>query len=239
MEYLALGAAVFLGGVVSGFSGFAFSAVAGAILLHVYPPLQAIPLMMLCSIISQSTSLTMLRKHVVWKEIGPLFLGGVVGVPIALALVLLVDATAFRVAFGIFLATYAAYMLTRPAVTIRFADRPAVSSAVGFAGGLVGGLTAMPGALPVIWCELRGISKERQRGVVQPFILAMQIFAVTLFLLSPGVANRELFVSLALALPALAVGTLVGMALFGRVDDRKFRIAVLVLVLVSGCLMVR
>lgn len=239
MEYLALGAAVFLGGVVSGFSGFAFSAVAGAILLHVYPPLQAIPLMMLCSIISQSTSLTMLRKHVVWKEIGPLFLGGVVGVPIALALVLLVDATAFRVAFGIFLATYAAYMLTRPAVTIRFADRPAVSSAVGFAGGLVGGLTAMPGALPVIWCELRGISKERQRGVVQPFILAMQIFAVTLFLLSPGVANRELFVSLAFALPALAVGTLVGMALFGRVDDRKFRIAVLVLVLVSGCLMVR
>ena len=34
-----LSTAVFLGGVVSGFSGFAFSAAAGAILLHVFAPI--------------------------------------------------------------------------------------------------------------------------------------------------------------------------------------------------------
>ena len=51
MAYLAaLMLAAFLGGVVSGFAGFAFSAVAGAILLHFLKPMQAIPLMMLCSI---------------------------------------------------------------------------------------------------------------------------------------------------------------------------------------------
>src|SRR5262249_4714042 len=46
----ALTTAIFLGGVVSGFSGFAFSAVAGVILLHLFEPLVAIPLMMCCSI---------------------------------------------------------------------------------------------------------------------------------------------------------------------------------------------
>ena len=44
MEYVALGIAVFAGGVVSGFAGFAFSAVAGAILLHFLRPTQADPL---------------------------------------------------------------------------------------------------------------------------------------------------------------------------------------------------
>ena len=71
MEYLALGIAVFLGGIVCGFAGFAFSAVAGAILLHFLEPLLAIPLMMLCSIASQMTSLAVLRKSIVWREIVP------------------------------------------------------------------------------------------------------------------------------------------------------------------------
>ena len=43
-EIAALWTAVFLGGVVSGFSGFAFSAAAGAILLHVFEPMAAVPL---------------------------------------------------------------------------------------------------------------------------------------------------------------------------------------------------
>jgi uncharacterized membrane protein YfcA len=60
-----------------------------------------------------------------------------------------------------------------------------------------------------------------------------------LWWLSPGTINRALIVDVALSIPALMAGTLFGMALFGRVDDRKFRIAVLVLLFVSGCLMVR
>ena len=41
-----LSVAVFAGAFVSGLSGFAFSAVAGAILLRVFQPLEAVPPMM-------------------------------------------------------------------------------------------------------------------------------------------------------------------------------------------------
>jgi uncharacterized protein len=240
MEYVALAIAVFLGGLVSGFAGFAFSAAAGAILLHFLPPMQAIPLMMMCSIASQMTSIAMLRKSVAWNEIAPLLIGGALGVPIALHLLTLMQPHLFRIGFGIFLASYALYMLMKPAVAAaRLAGGAMTGSVVGFAGGLVGGLTAMPGALPVIWCELRGVPKEHQRGVVQPFILGMQVFALALMLMNPGVIDRTLLVSLGLALPALAAGTLLGVTLFGRVDDRRFRIVVLGLLLVSGVLMIR
>jgi uncharacterized membrane protein YfcA len=240
MAYLvALLIAVFLGGVVSGLAGFAFSAVAGAILLHFLKPMQAIPLMMLCSIVAQLMSLVMMRKHLAWKESTPLLIGGFVGVPIALLLLTLVEPRAFRIAFGVALVGYALYMLARPAVRIANAAGAAVSSAVGFAGGLIGGLTAMPGALPVIWCELRGLAKEHQRGLVQPYILAMQAFAIALLLAQPGAISRDLLIVTAAALPATVAGTFVGMALFGKVDSQRFRLVVLLLLLISGGLMIR
>lgn len=240
MDHLALATAVFLGGFVSGFSGFAFSAAAGAILLHVLHPMQAVPLMMVCSIATQAASILTVRKFLVWSDVMPLLIGGIVGLPLALFLLTLMEPTAFRVAFGALLMCYALAMLCRPApAAARSIGGPAANSVVGFGGGFIGGLTAMPGALPTIWCDLRGVPKERQRAMVQPFILLMQIFAVLMLSLSPGAINHELIGNVAFAIPALMAGTLAGMALFGRVDDRKFRVAVLVLLFVSGCLMLR
>jgi uncharacterized membrane protein YfcA len=239
MEYLALGLAAFLGGIVCGFAGFAFSAVAGAILLHVLEPLLAIPLMMLCSIMSQVTSLTVLRRLIAWRETLPLLIGGAAGVPLSLYLLTLVEPHTFRIAFGVFLASYALYMLARPAAAIMArAYSSFAHSAVGFAGGFVGGLTAMPGALPVIWCDLRGVPKEQQRGTIQPFILGMQILAVVTLLCIPGAVHRDLVTHAVLALPALAAGTFIGVSLFGRLDERKFRQAILLLLLMSGAAMI-
>src|SRR5260370_39898830 len=67
-SYLVLSGAVFAGAVVSGLAGFAFSAVAGAILLHLMPPIEAVPLMMACSILVQVTSLVALQRGVQWKR---------------------------------------------------------------------------------------------------------------------------------------------------------------------------
>ena len=115
MNHLALATAVFFGGLVSGFSGFAFSAAAGAILLHFLPPMQAIPLMMICSIATQAVSMLMVRKFVVWSDLTPLLIGGVAGLPVALFLLTLMEPKAFRVAFGIFLVSYA---LNRPTLSV-------------------------------------------------------------------------------------------------------------------------
>ena len=71
-SYFLLSAAAFSGALVSGLAGFAFSAVAGAILLHVLPPMEAVPLMMACSVGVQAANLWALRRNIQWK--GSLFL---------------------------------------------------------------------------------------------------------------------------------------------------------------------
>jgi uncharacterized protein len=225
---------IFAGAVVSGFTGFAFSAVAGAVLLHVLSPREAVPLMMVCSVLVQGLSLVSLRRHIEWRSSLRLILGGLVGLPPALYVLLHADPVLFRIGFGIFLAVYAAYMLLRPSHhPLKNVVGAHYDFLVGLAGGLLGGLTAMPGAVPTIWGDLRGLAKDRQRGVVQPYITAMQIAALALLALDRGIPTAlgpEVLRSLA----PLTVGTLVGLALFGRVNDGQFRRVLLSVLLLSG-----
>jgi uncharacterized protein len=239
MEQWAIWAAVFLGGIVSGFAGFAFSAVAGAILLHVLAPMLAVPLMMSCTVVSQVTTLALLRRFIDWREALPMMVGGVAGLPIGVGLLVFAQPQAYRIAFGLFLVCYAGWMLIKqPSWSLANVAGARLHSAVGFVGGLVGGFTAMPGALPVIWCELRGISREQQRGIVQPFILGMQILAMVMLAFGPGISRGEVWHHTLLALPALAAGVLVGFFLFERIERVRFRAAILWLLAISGAVMV-
>jgi uncharacterized membrane protein YfcA len=233
-SFAALVFATFAGGIVCGFAGFAFSAVAGAILLHFFQPGLAIPLMMVCSITAQLGSMAYLRTTLQWKQSVAFLAGGALGVPLAITLLHLIDPNAFRRGFGLFLTAYSAYMLFRPKVVLVQSSGPVSGTAVGFAGGVVGGLTAMPGALPTIWCDLRGLPKEVQRGMVQPFIAAMQALAIFVLLLQPSKLPRELLGVALISLPSLALGTFIGLKFFGRVNDVAFRKAVLSLLFVSG-----
>src|ERR1700761_4502565 len=101
LSFLLLSVAVFFGAFVSGLAGFAFSAVAGAILLHVLQPLEAVPLMMACSVGVQATNLWALRKNIQWKESLILIFGGLLGVPVAVWVLHNADATLFRQGFGL------------------------------------------------------------------------------------------------------------------------------------------
>ena len=233
-SHLLLPVGVFAGAMVSGFTGFAFSAVAGAVLLHALPPGEAVPLMMVCSVLVQAIGLVSLWRHVEWRASATLVAGGLLGLPPALYVLLSADPTLFRVGFGVFLAAYAGYMLARPAVRL-FQRRQGwrYDATVGLAGGLVGGLTAMPGAVLTIWCDLRGLAKERQRGLVQPYIAAMQIAALALLAMG-GKLPEALIGNLLSAIAPLAAGALVGLALFGRVNDVLFRRLLLGVLLISG-----
>jgi uncharacterized protein len=234
VEFAAIVVGIFLGAVVSGFAGFAFSAVAGAVLLHVIEPNVTIPLMMACSIISQMITMLTLRRSVRFEANPILLSGGVVGVTLAVALITKLDAQALRWLFGGFLAAYATYLLVK-APKIRMSLSGGLSqSVVGTLGGALGVLTAMPGALPSIWCEVRGCTKEQQRATVQPFIIGMQILALVLLAIKPGGISGTLLYHLLVALPALLLGSWLGAIAFRQIDGLAFRKAILLILIVSG-----
>lgn len=236
-SFVLLSAAVFFGAFVSGLAGFAFSAVAGAILLHVLQPLEAVPLMMACSVGVQATNLWALRNSIRWKESLVLILGGLLGVPVALWLLHNADARTFQQVFGVTVAIYSSYMLFKPSLSDLQQMSQSRTALIGFGGGLIGGLTAMPGALPTIWCDMHGLPKNQQRGLVQPFIAVMQMFALAIMVARHDLSSK-MFVELALSIPALLAGSALGILAFRRIDEAMFRRIILSVLLLSGVLLV-
>ena len=238
LEWFALlSAAVFFGAFVSGLAGFAFSAVAGAILLHLLQPLEAVPLMMACSVGVQAANLWALRNSIRWKESLVLILGGLLGVPVAIWLLHNADARTFQQLFGLTVAIYSSYMLFKPGVACLQKMSQSRTALIGFGGGLIGGLTAMPGALPTIWCDIHGVPKNQQRGLVQPFIAVMQVFSLSMMLARHDL-SAKLFAELALSIPALLAGSALGILAFRKVNEAIFRRIILSVLFLSGVLLV-
>ena len=112
----------------------------------------------------------------------------------------------------------------------------AADGGVGFLGGVLGGTTGLGGIVPTVWCSLRNWPKDEQRAVFQP--VAVAIFAVTVFWLGGSGAVSAVTMQLFLiGLPWVLVGTWLGLRLYGRLDDARFRQAVLILLMASGAVL--
>jgi uncharacterized protein len=227
---------IFAGSLASGLAGFAFSAVTGAVLFHVLAPIEAVPLLLACSITTQVFSISKLWRTMQWRQCLPYLVGGFAGIPIGAELLKAFDARMFAAGFGLFLIGYSLYMLLRPQFVVRGGGRYA-EVAAGFAGGITSGATAFPGAIPTVWCSARGLSKLEQRGIVQPFILLMQI-ATLVYFSKLGMLASTTLATFLWCVPAVVCGTWLGLKLFDRIDDRKFRQVVLLFLLVSGAILV-
>jgi uncharacterized membrane protein YfcA len=89
----------------------------------------------------------------------------------------------------------------------------------------------------IIWCGLRGWSKDVQRAVFQPVAVAIFVMSA-LWIGARGAITPDVIKLFLIGLPALFAGTWLGMKLFGRLDEATFRKIVLGLLLVSGALLI-
>jgi uncharacterized membrane protein YfcA len=228
--------AIFAGALVSGLAGFAFSAVAGALLLRLIEPAEAVSVLLVTSLGAQLFSMASLRGNIDWRELAPLLAAGFAGIPLGAHVLQVLPAPVFAAVFGMFLVCYSAFMLARPFMSLKCDGTiPALLS--GFAGGVTGGAIAFPGALPAIWCTMRTMPKDRQRGLIQPFIVIMQVATIAYFAGNGIMGTEALLVSL-VCTPAVLAGTWLGLALYRRFSDAEFRRAVLVVLLVCGAILV-
>ena len=223
---------VFVGSVVSGLVGFAFSAIAGSLMMHWITPLETVPVLITCSITTQLFSIASLRNAVQWRQFFALCCGGIIGIPIGAMLIEHVSTRFFAVGIGALLIFYSTIMLVRPVMHARSGGL-VTDLVAGLAGGVTGGSIAFPGAIPSLWYCLNGVSKETQRGTIQPFVLVMQL-ATLLYFSKLGLLSMTMVGTFMRCVPAVVGGTLIGLMVFRGVGDRIFRRAVLFLLLFSG-----
>jgi len=226
-------AGALVAGFVNGLTGTGYALMALGFWLQAMSPATAAPLVAICSVAGHLQALRSIWSGVRWPRLWPFLVAGMLGVPIGTTLLEQVRVQPLKLGVGILLIFYSAWMgLVRRPPVVAGGGR-AADAAVGFVGGVMGGLASLSGPAPTIWVQLRGWTKNEQRGVNQPF--NMTILATAL--LAAGVAgllDRTFWIWAVITVPVSLVGARIGLMLYGRVNDAAFRQLVLVLLGLSG-----
>jgi uncharacterized membrane protein YfcA len=225
----------FLGGLAAGAAGFAFGMVATGVWLHAIDPVHSAILVVSGGAIIQAGTIWPLRRAIELPRLWPFLIAGLAGIPLGVWLLVRTDAAALKAGLGAFLAAYGAYALLTPRLPRIERGGRLADAAIGFLGGILGGIGGYSGVLPVIWSQLRGWPKEVARAVYQPFIVMAHV--VTLALIGAVAMDAQGLILLLIALPWLIAGGMIGWRIYGRLDERRFRQALAVMLVVSGVIL--
>jgi uncharacterized membrane protein YfcA len=224
------------GGFVTGLAGFGTALMALGIWLYVLPPSEAVPLVLICSVVAQSSTLPSLWRSFDFTLVWPFLIGGVAGVPLGTMLVAHADPSIFKLTIGVFLLVFPVALYFSKPMTFRFGGRLA-DGAIGLAGGILGALAGLSGPLPTLWATIRGWSKEERRGIFQTYNWTVLAIALCLQAASGLIEGEVAWLAL-LALPGTIIGAWLGARLYHALNDRNFRDVVLGLLFVSGMALV-
>jgi uncharacterized membrane protein YfcA len=221
------------GGFVSGLAGFGTALMTLGIWLYLMPPSLAVPLVLICSVVGQSSTLPSMWRTFDLSLVWPFLIGGLAGVPLGTILIAHADPQNFKLTVGIFLLVFpVALYFQRTPMAFQFGGKLA-DGAIGFAGGILGGLAGLSGPLPILWASVRGWGKDERRGIFQIFNWTVLVAALCLQVVS-GLVDRQVIWLALLALPGTIVGAWLGARIYHALSDQNFRDVVLALLFVSG-----
>ena len=233
LGYLVLLAGALAGGFVSGLAGFGTALMALGIWLYVLPPAVAVPLVLICSVIAQTATMPGIWRSIDFQLVWPFLIGGLAGVPLGTLLIADADPNVFKLSVGVLLLVFpVALYFQRTPMAFSFGGRTA-DAAIGFAGGILGGLAGLSGPLPILWASVRGWGKEARRGVFQTFNWTVLSAALCLQAATGFIKLDVIWLAL-LAFPATILGAWLGARTYHALSDRNFRDVVLGLLFLSG-----
>jgi uncharacterized membrane protein YfcA len=205
--------------------------------LYVLPPSLAVPLVLICSVIAQTSTLPSIWRTIDFRLVWPFLVGGLLGVPLGTLLIAHADPRVFKLSVGILLLVFpAALYFQRKPMAISFGGR-AADGAVGFAGGILGGLAGLSGPLPILWASVRGWSKQQRRGIFQTFNGTV-LGAALCVQIATGFVKQEVIWLALLAFPGTLAGAWLGTRAYHALNDRNFSDVVLALLFLSGIALV-
>ena len=223
-------------GFVQGLSGFAFSMVAMSFWVWGIEPRVAAVMAVFGSLTGQVVAAFSVRRALGFAALAPFLAGGLVGVPLGIALLPSLDARLFKAVLGTVLVLWCPVMLFSQRLPRIYAGGRIADAIAGLAGGVMGGIGGFTGAIPTLWCTLRGLDKDAQRAIIQNFNLAT-LAATMAGYIATGAVTHEMLPLLPVVALALLVPALIGARVYVGLSAAAFRNLVLALLSLSGLAM--
>ncbi|SFC12576.1 hypothetical protein SAMN05216344_109139 [Polaromonas sp. OV174] len=229
-------AGAIVAGFVQGLSGFGFGLVAMSFWAWTLAPQLAAAMVVTGALCGQLVAAVAVRRRFELRDLAPFLAGGLLGIPIGLLILPLLDVQLFKAGLGLLLLFWCPAMLMSQRLPRITAGGRLGDGLAGGLGGVMGAMGGFSGVLPTLWCSLRGYKKDTQRAIIQNFNLA--ILSVTwLSYVATGVVSFATLPMLALVIPAMLIPTLIGARVYIGISEATFRQITLGLLTASGLAM--
>ncbi len=233
---IALGALVIAGAfLVLGLAGFGNGLVALAFLPLVMSPVAAIVLLTVYTVLASVVIFVPLRADFDAAGLPALLLGSLLGTPVGVWLLAALPASTLTRLIGLVLLAVVAleWLGVYPA---RLPGRGWALGA-GVTAGLLGAAVGTPGPPVVLYMASQGWSPRTIKANLQAFFLVNQA-VIAIGYWWAGLLTADVWRYATVFLLPAAVGLLIGMTLFTRIDQVRFRRIVFAILFVSGLLLV-
>lgn len=224
-------------GFVQGLTGFAFAMVSMSFWIWVLDPHVTTALVVFGSLAGQILSAFTIRRGFNLQLLWPYIAGGLIGIPIGVALLPALNIDWFKACVGLFLMIWCPAMLFSqkiPPITIK---NRLMNSLIGLLNGFMSGAGGISGVLLSLWCTLCRYEKDTQRNIVQNFSLAMLLVTMGIYIYK-GFVSRETIHLFAIVLPAMLVPSWLGARCYKLINPIRFRRMILILLTCSGLSMI-
>ncbi|WP_025772524.1 sulfite exporter TauE/SafE family protein [Thioalkalivibrio sp. HK1] len=231
--WLVLGA--ISGSFINGLTGTGTALFALGFYLVALPPLQAVAIVALMSVLAGLQGLWVVRAAIRSNlpRLARFLLPALIGVPLGVGLLASIDAGTLRLAIATLLIVHGVYFGFRTTLPRFRARTPIIDGVIGFIGGLFGGAASVSGAIPSLWLSLRPWPKAKVRAVLQPFNVVVLAMTVGL-LFFQGAYNERAIHALLITIPIGFVSAQAGIFVFRRIGDTTFRRLLIGLSLLMG-----
>ena len=220
---LVLGALIAgVAGFVQGCAGFGFGMTAAptlALLLHAEATFVT-PIVLTLSMCNTGLSVLSAHKALEKRIILPLAAGGLLGMPLGVAVLQYVEPGQFRFAVGCVVMVTAVAMITGWRYPLP--NTPYTLVPVGLSSGVLGGALAMGGPPAILFLANQGVPRDTFRASLLTYFFICSIFGLVLFY-ARGFYTPEVIQASATFIPAVIVGTLLGVRAAGRVPEEAFK----------------
>ena len=223
---------IFLASLTQGITGFGFALIAVPLLSLSIPEMRNItPLIVLYSLIVNIIIAFKIRHHIYFKKVLPLIFFGIIATPIGAGLLTYVSVKTLKIIIGLVITFTAIAMFKNFKVRIR--NENLSYGIVGILSGILNGSTGLSGPPVVLFLTNQNLHKDVFRANLTFFGIATNIFAIILFIIK-GIINASVLQNSIAYFPALIIGSLLGIKLSSKINEKLFRKVTISLIALLG-----
>jgi uncharacterized membrane protein YfcA len=218
--------------VILGISGFGSALVNIPLLAHFLPIHTIVPMIVTVDFSATIATQLRFRGDIEISELKLIVPGMIVGIVVGVTLLATLPARITLLLLGIFVTGYGVYRLLSKSAHVQIPRWWGVPT--GLVGGLLGGLFGVGGPVYAAYLAGRIADPARMRTTLAAIFSISTGFRLVIFLLSGLLLQAEVWWGVALMLPGMLAGLLIGYRLHGRLRREQAVMAVNVLLLASG-----